>query len=249
MVRLILDSSVKLSQPNTLYLYLAEASKLRLDVDKTLAELSVYAREKVRRKQGEQLKLRSLAAHACLDWALKKHFELPAGTFDFEENAHGKPRIVTENDVITGFNLSHSGDHIAVAIGPADCQIGIDCETRRKDNPSALINRFFAEPEIAALHQSSPINYTDFLATWTRKEAWVKMLGSGMQHVLSSFVVRTRAELEAQAGWIVTDPAVQYATEKFTGSFTFEDRVPVALACDLNSADVRVEICRLDFLS
>ena len=39
------------------------------------------------------------------------------------------------------------------------------------------------------------------------QEAWVKMLGTGVQHVLSDF--RKTAVLSAGEGWIVEDPRVK----------------------------------------
>lgn len=95
----------------------------------------------VRRRQGRQPLLRTLAAYLGVD----------AGEVCLVEGAHGRPRLDPRHGNPLDFNWSHSGEHalIAVAHGVAP---GIDLERRRaQPRALALARRFFASDEADAL--------------------------------------------------------------------------------------------------
>ncbi len=78
------------------------------------------------------------------------------------------------------FNISHAGDWVAIAL-THHWPIGIDLETRRPmANVLALARRFFRPTEAAALAQQPHQNQA-FFTLWTRKEAFLKATGEGLQ--------------------------------------------------------------------
>ena len=79
------------------------------------------------------------------------------------------------------FNLSHSDGYVTVAV--ADCPVGIDIET--KTDPELKISaRFYAEEEQAAVRGAADPQ-KEFRRIWTRKEAYVKCTGSGLNVEIS----------------------------------------------------------------
>lgn len=237
------------SPVNSLYLYLAQSSELPLDTETAYAELTPQTRGRADKKGNPSLRSDFIIAHTCLDWVLKRHFGGSLEGCSLLENAHGKPYLVSANNSITGFNLSHSHGYIAILCGPAENQVGVDCEASQKSNFKALAERFFAPEEVSALE--SYFKTTDaqkaFLATWTRKEAWIKMLGLGLQRPLDSFIVSTDPYLKPDQPWMLCDGEDADATEKFTATTQFKDGTPVSVASDLPHAGTRLHIHQIIF--
>ncbi len=94
----------------------------------------------------------------------------------------GKPYI---RHVPWHYNLSHSGDYAALAI--SDVPVGIDIQQKRAYKDS-LVERFFSEAETAAYEsllstdaqEHNTVRETFFYTLWCRKEAYGKLLGTGL---------------------------------------------------------------------
>jgi 4'-phosphopantetheinyl transferase len=96
-----------------------------------------------------------------------------------ERDSLGKPRLVDAASLAC--NVSHSGDLVAVALGPAR-QIGVDVEAHRPDIDLEAIGAAFMTPaERAAMRRAAPSQRGDFFfRQWSFKEALVKALGTGL---------------------------------------------------------------------
>lgn len=90
----------------------------------------------------------------------------------------GKPYIL---HVPWYYNLSHSGDYVALAIG--DVPVGIDIQQKRPYTDS-LVKRFFSEVEATVYESAKKQLFGDretlFYTLWCRKEAYGKLLGTGL---------------------------------------------------------------------
>lgn len=96
----------------------------------------------------------------------------------------GKPYL--ENASVS-FNVSHSGNWILIAIAEGR-EIGVDIEQINPKRPlERLADRFYHEEEKAEL-KARPSTKT-FFEIWTRKEAYLKLEGGGIDRELSSFSV------------------------------------------------------------
>ncbi len=87
------------------------------------------------------------------------------------------------------FSISHSENLVACSIcisKEAKPIIGIDCETIYKKDPMQLAERFFTKNEIEII-ASSENKKKAFTKLWTKKEAYLKLLGKGLSVPLSSF--------------------------------------------------------------
>lgn len=97
----------------------------------------------------------------------------------FVEGAHGKPHL--DLDTPLQFNMSHAKGWALIGIG-AGVEVGVDIEVPRPvADWSALARHCLSTAEwddLAAVPQNQQFN--TFLQCWTRKEACLKALGSGL---------------------------------------------------------------------
>ncbi len=106
------------------------------------------------------------------------------------------------------FNLAHSGELTLIAV-TRDCEIGVDVELVRPIERSLEIaSRNFHPAELVAIHAASEIDAPEaFLRCWTRKEAVLKAIGTGLGYPLDAFDVQPRSadtlqiELPADNGY------------------------------------------------
>ena len=109
---------------------------------------------------------------------------------EFSYGSSGKPSLVPmPAGLPLHFNLSHSRDRVLVAI--ATTPVGIDLETpRRLGDFEGLARRFFSQGEVRALARIPASQRLDaFFACWTRKEAYLKLIGRGVSSGLKTVEV------------------------------------------------------------
>ena len=105
----------------------------------------------------------------------------------FAYGGAGKP-VLMGGDGMPQFNLSHSGGWAALAV-TAKHTIGIDIEATRPVTED-IAERFFSPAEVRAISAYAPVERpAAFFRCWTRKEAFVKALGDGLNCPLDSFDV------------------------------------------------------------
>ncbi len=96
-------------------------------------------------------------------------------SWQFDAGPDGKPQV--RGPVPTEFNLSHSGDAVAVAI--ADQAVGVDIECHRAlQDARAIAGTVFHPRELHWLH-AQPDFLAAFYKLWTLKEAVLKAMGRG----------------------------------------------------------------------
>ena len=114
---------------------------------------------------------------ACLkSWLMLKELLKPLGINDLkiDYNEHGKPYLTRYPEV--HFNLSHCKNGIAVVVDFSP--VGIDIESFRRDNLS-LVRKTMNPVEADWIRTSSdPVEA--FTRYWTKKEAVVKLRGTGI---------------------------------------------------------------------
>jgi 4'-phosphopantetheinyl transferase len=113
---------------------------------------------------------------------------------------HGKPYVsLGETECDVHFNVSHSKG-FAVFAFCLHAEVGVDVEWIRAEFPGREIaERFFSGREVAALGKLAPERSSAaFFTCWTRKEAYVKARGGGLQIPLRSFSVGLEENEEQQ---------------------------------------------------
>ena len=102
--------------------------------------------------------------HSFVKIVANNKLHIPFPQIEFEKGVKGKPFLKDYADF--HFNISHSGDFLAVAF--ANSSVGVDVEKIRPVNPK-IANRFFTKEEEEFIK-----NENDFFYVWTRKEAFIK---------------------------------------------------------------------------
>ena len=134
--------------------------------------------------------LSHLDGHTVLKQLLSAYLNCPSDALVFQKGPHGKPELDMENTRNIYFNLSHSGDYIALAFS-IDSPVGIDIErlhsVKKKER---IASRFFHPEEARHLHSQTDDDAENlFFCYWTMKEAFVKGLGTGLSLPINSFCI------------------------------------------------------------
>jgi 4'-phosphopantetheinyl transferase len=125
--------------------------------------------------------------------------QAPAG-LEFSYGRYGKPFLSGENASSgLSFNLSHSSGLAVYAIA-RERNLGIDVEHVRPESAGEdIAQRYFSAREVSDLRTLPPEARVDgFFHCWTRKEAYLKATGMGLQIPLDSFSVSLSPEKPAQ---------------------------------------------------
>ncbi len=105
-------------------------------------------------------------------------------------DTHGKPLLAEASHRDLHFNVSHADTLIVVAISHGS-PIGVDVEEMRTDIPHRdMASRFFSPEEMRDL-ELRPVDdrLAHFFSIWTRKEAYLKGIGTGLSIPPESFTV------------------------------------------------------------
>ncbi len=157
------------------------------DADR-LACLSPVDVERARRFHRDRDRIRFLTGRCVLREQLSRYTGRPAGALRLADGPFGKPHLVDAPDC--HFNLSHSAHRALLAIG-GEAPVGVDIELiHGVDKLPALAQDHFTADEMRSLMALS-VEERDaaFLRLWTRKEACLKAIGTGLNIEPSSFSV------------------------------------------------------------
>lgn len=142
----------------------------------------------------------------------------PGKDIRFDYGPSGKPELIAEL-AASGlcFNLSHSGDWLAVALA-RDHAVGVDIECRRELPRSAALARRFLSPAEAQFifDLDEPDRSARFLALWSRREALVKAMGASVVASLGSLELDPRdghprklpAQWPGRSSWSLCKPGL-----------------------------------------
>lgn len=119
------------------------------------------------------------AAHAALNVLLAEELSCQPAALKIEADAQGKPRL---NPPALHFNLSHSGAWALVATH-REFELGVDIELHAPSGDLDSLARSVLSPgEWQDWQALSPSHWVAALFdAWTRKEACIKALGTGLQ--------------------------------------------------------------------
>ncbi len=133
-------------------------------------------------------RIRFVEVRAKLRWILAGYLRVDAKTLVFTQTEHGKPFLPGFPDC--HFNVSHSGDYIAIAVTDFG-EVGIDIEqVKQKPDFYPLVKRCFSEVEQCYwMELPESQKCYEFYRFWTRKEAFVKATGRGIALGLNQCVI------------------------------------------------------------
>lgn len=127
--------------------------------------------QKILNCRQRQKRIQSFGAGILLERVLSKHGLSPQQVYT---DQNGKPMVEGAY-----FNLAHSGGVVICAI--SNMPVGCDIE-QIKTAPKKVAIRHFSEEEKAYLNQFSNEEYDRaFFRVWTKKESYLKMIGTGLR--------------------------------------------------------------------
>ena len=131
-----------------------------------------------------------IAARGILRQLLAEYLRRSPVDLEFAYHSRGKPYLVSPTVTPVAFNVSHSRGLALLAFSPGR-ELGADLEFIRPEIASdEIASRYFAPSEVAELQSLSPAQRPEaFFLCWTRKEAYIKARGEGLQIPLTSFRV------------------------------------------------------------
>lgn len=156
---------------------------------------------------------RFIVARSALRLLLGRYLQRDPRDVAFTYNAHGRPQISANTVSLMPepplvFNLSHSGDTAVLAVTRLPA-VGVDLEYHRKPERIAdLAERFFAPAEVAQWRAlPDELRIAGFFAGWSRKEAYIKAHGRGLNYPLDRFVISLDPREPARIVATLDDPA------------------------------------------
>lgn len=157
---------------------------------------------------------RYVVGRGLLRVLLGRYLATDPGEIRFVYGPYEKPALAGAGP---RFNLSHSGSVALLAFSSVG-ELGIDVERDEVDLAREQIpERFFSVAEVNALRAlPRPLQSRAFLSCWTRKEAFLKARGDGLNLALDSFdvtlapgqpvaIVRTAWSDEEPTEWSLKD--------------------------------------------
>ncbi len=146
-----------------------------------LPEELLFPIEKLARKEDRS---RKIAALLLLREALR-YFGLPEHYLSLiKRTSYNKPFI----DNCFHYNISDSEEMVLLALSH-QFSLGIDIEYCKPIDYLPLVDYFHKEESKSIVNSKDPLD--EFYDTWTRKEAVLKSLGTGLQTELRSFNARS----------------------------------------------------------
>lgn len=108
-------------------------------------------------------------------FVLGKYINEDGNKLKISRNQYGKPYLVEYTNI--HFNISHSKGAIACAV--SDRPVGVDIERIRKID-FRIVRYFFSQQEKDYIFADSESTDLRFTEVWTKKEAYLKFLGTGI---------------------------------------------------------------------
>lgn len=130
-----------------------------------------------------------LLARVVCKILFSQYNHIPLSELELISGTYKKPSIQVQSHIqpiFPFFNWAHSGDFLL--IGFSQIEVGVDLETYRHFDFTSMLDEILNPEEIRFVHTHSNPMWA-FLYLWTRKEAVLKGLGSGLTDQLYRFPV------------------------------------------------------------
>ena len=137
----------------------------------------------IQRLRSSERRVLKLQAHARLRREMASRLALDPRELSYHTGEHGKPYFLPDGGWY--FSLSYTTDAAVLAL--AKQPIGVDIEKIRPHRMRFVNN--LGTPHELSLLKCAPDDLSLFYSFWTRKEAWLKLTGSGLTVPLTSFDV------------------------------------------------------------
>jgi len=152
-----------------------------------------------------------LSAHLALRHLLGRQLGVAPGELSFArepcplcDEPHGRPRLAGTGPAVH-FSLSHSGE--LVLLGVAGTPVGVDVEEVPEEQAAVELSGRLHPAERAEIAAAKDVRRA-FARVWTRKEAYLKGIGTGLARGVAADYLGGTGLAALPAGWSVQDVPV-----------------------------------------
>lgn len=156
------------------------------DFNRSVSLMTAKRKERINRITHKNTLLCTVLGEWLAKKELSTYCNLPIEDFCFSYTEFGKPYL---KNLPIHFNISHSGDWVAVAID--ENPVGIDIEVIRPIDFS-VTSRLCTESDMEYIFKNDPDRNNQnpdtlrrFFEVWTAKEAYFKKIGTGITNLKS----------------------------------------------------------------
>ncbi len=199
------------------------------ELQQALQILSAEEKQHAQRLVFDEHRSRFTASHAALRHILSHYINKPLTEFHYIKGSHGKPYLVDEP--ILQFNMSDSKQLALYAI-TTHREVGVDIEWMRPGiDVEGIAKRFFSvEEQQQLLALPSNQQFAAFYRCWSRKEAYIKVIGQGLSFPLGQFSVSLQPE--GMHNLLTVHNSTEQAKQWSLGSITAAEDYAAALAVE-----------------
>ena len=169
-------------QSGVIDIWLCRADTVQERTDYFSSLLSTEEQARAQRFKFDIHRNRFIISHGFKRSVLAKYLAIEPAAIQYQLSDKGKPSLIEEDkSQDLKFNLSHTQDISLLAVS-RNIELGIDVEYMdRKTDWQGICQRFFTEPEQETLFSlAKEEQKSAFFQLWTRKEAYMKVIGSGL---------------------------------------------------------------------
>jgi 4'-phosphopantetheinyl transferase len=218
------ENSLNTSDVIIYSIFLPHFIKLKSDLT---AFLNATELQRAQRFYKEVDQNRFIIYRAILKFVLASHTKWDVNNISLDYHFNKKPYLASHPWLY--FNVSHSEDYAVIAISRK--KVGIDIEFMSEEfDFTSVLSDIFEANEILTIENSDDKIQT-FYTSWTRKEAFVKALGKGIdedfKYIPCSDGLHNidSALLQNTKNWQVHS---FYLAEQYLGAVAFEDSSTIA---------------------
>lgn len=156
-----------------------------LEVKRALENVPLADQSRILKYQKNEDKMRALLAVLLSRYALGTALQTPMDEVIIDRDDNGRPFLKRQVKWKGDFNLSHSGDWVVCAI-TSEGKVGVDTE-RIDEIDINLFKGVLTRNEMELLTANNGESIPLFYRLWSRKESFVKALGTGLSLPLDNY--------------------------------------------------------------
>ncbi|PEI45015.1 hypothetical protein COL87_12240 [Bacillus pseudomycoides] len=153
-----------------------------IEVDRILETIHLADKVRILKFKKNEDKMRALLAVLLARYALATALQMPEGELIVERLENGRPFLKEPAEWKGDFNLTHSGEWVVCALNSAG-RIGVDTE-KIEEIDINLFKGVLTRTELEVLTGNKEDSIPTFFSLWSRKESFVKALGTGLSYPL-----------------------------------------------------------------
>lgn len=225
-------------KPGHLHIWHANIGPQQPSADSLEKILSQDERGRAARFHFDIHRVRYIYAHACLRLIVGSYLQVAPETICFRLGPFGKPHLAADNSQLVAcdgklleFNISHSADLAVLGFSLGET-VGIDTEfINRQLNIHEISRTVFTVSELAYVHSVASVEFERFFDLWSRKEAYAKALGMGLQipfkeleigqqPIVNGWRIHSFEPIPGYAAAVAVSPSV-HSIQYFEFNYTF----------------------------